>query len=91
MAPYLAWSASPSLERPSTPEAPALEHETYPIFHNPDILRVIENVVRWAAFVGSAEIDLAVANVPPARADHVERVTSETRHTVSLMLDFPCE
>jgi len=24
-------------------------HETYPIYHNPDVLRVIENAVRWAA------------------------------------------
>lgn len=29
-------------------------HETYPTYHHPDILRVIANGVRWAAFAGGA-------------------------------------
>ncbi len=40
-------------------------HETFPIFHNPEILKVIENAVRWAAFAGSTEVDMSVGNVPP--------------------------
>ena len=40
-------------------------HETYPIFHNPEVLKVIENAVRWAAFAGNTEVDLAAANVEP--------------------------
>ena len=40
-------------------------HETFPIFYNPEILKVIENAVRWAAFAGSTEVDMSVANVPP--------------------------
>ena len=31
-------------------------HETYPIFHNEDILKVIGNACRWAAFQGSEGI-----------------------------------
>lgn len=27
-------------------------HETYPIYHHPDVLKVIENAVRWAAPTG---------------------------------------
>ncbi len=27
-------------------------HETYPTYHDPNVLRVIENAVRWAAFAG---------------------------------------
>lgn len=38
-------------------------HETFPIYHNPEILKVIENGVRWANFAGNAEVDLQVANV----------------------------
>jgi trehalose utilization protein len=30
-------------------------HETYPIFHRPDIQRVLINAVRWAIFRGNAE------------------------------------
>ncbi len=40
-------------------------HETFPIFHNPEILKVIENAVRWAAFAGSAAIDMSAAKVEP--------------------------
>ncbi len=40
-------------------------HETFPIFHNPEILKVIENAVRWAAFAGSAAVDMSVAKVEP--------------------------
>ena len=40
-------------------------HETYPTYHNPQILKVIENGVRWAAFAGNAEIPNACANVKP--------------------------
>ncbi len=28
-------------------------HETYPIYHNPQILRVITNAVKWASFAGT--------------------------------------
>ena len=30
-------------------------HETYPIYHNPEVLKVIDNAVRWAAFAGNTE------------------------------------
>jgi trehalose utilization protein len=32
-------------------------HETYPIYHNPQILRVLTNAVRWAAPAGSWKIE----------------------------------
>jgi trehalose utilization protein len=32
-------------------------HETYPSYHNPKVLRVIENAVRWAAFAGNDELN----------------------------------
>ncbi len=38
-------------------------HETFPMYHNPEILKVIENAVRWANFAGNVEVDLQVANV----------------------------
>jgi trehalose utilization protein len=38
-------------------------HETYPIYHNPDVLRVIANAVRWAAPRGGSEITFG--NVKP--------------------------
>ncbi len=40
-------------------------HETFPIYYNPEILQVIGNAVRWAAFVGNSEVDLQVVNVEP--------------------------
>jgi len=43
-------------------------HETFPIYHNPEILQVIENAVRWANFTGNAEVDLAAANVEALEA-----------------------
>jgi len=43
-------------------------HETFPIYHNPEVLKVIENAVRWANFGGNAEIDLAAANVEALEA-----------------------
>ncbi len=43
-------------------------HETYPIYHNPEVLKVIENAVRWASFTGNAEVDLQAANVEPLEA-----------------------
>jgi trehalose utilization protein len=44
-------------------------HETYPIYHHPEVLKVLENGVRWAAFRGSEAIqnccvDSAVAENP---------------------------
>jgi len=30
-------------------------HETYPIFHNPEVLKVLANGVRWAQFSGNSE------------------------------------
>lgn len=38
-------------------------HETYPIFHNAEIMKVIENAVRWANFAGSAQLENKVFNV----------------------------
>ena len=35
-------------------------HETYPIFHNEQILRVITNAVRWAAPTGAMPIDCSM-------------------------------
>ncbi len=31
-------------------------HETYPIFHNKEVLQVISNAVRWIAFDGNATV-----------------------------------
>jgi trehalose utilization protein len=30
-------------------------HETYPVFHNPDVLQVLTNGVRWTRFRGNTE------------------------------------
>lgn len=38
-------------------------HETYPTYHDPLVLRVIENAVRWAAFNGSEAVVPQVVNV----------------------------
>ena len=44
-------------------------HETYPTYHNPEVLKVIENGVRWAAFAGNAlENKVWNAKVPPEGA-----------------------
>jgi trehalose utilization protein len=40
-------------------------HETYPIYHNPVIIRVLENAVRWAAFRGNEAVENRVFNPPP--------------------------
>jgi trehalose utilization protein len=40
-------------------------HETHPTYHNPDILRVIANAVRWAAFAGNTQIENSCRNVEP--------------------------
>ena len=39
-------------------------HETYPLFYNPDVLKVIDNGVRWANFAGNTEIDNRCFNSP---------------------------
>ncbi|MBM4437927.1 MAG: ThuA domain-containing protein [Actinobacteria bacterium] len=39
-------------------------HETYPIYHHPDVLRVIGNAVRWAAPSGLAQA-LTTGNTSP--------------------------
>jgi trehalose utilization protein len=31
-------------------------HEVYPIYHNPEVLKVITNAVRWAAFCGNETV-----------------------------------
>jgi trehalose utilization protein len=41
-------------------------HETYPIYHNPEILKVIENAVRWACFAGNAEVQNTCLNPDPS-------------------------
>ncbi len=38
-------------------------HETYPTFFDPNILRIIENSVRWAAFNGNDSVVPQVANI----------------------------
>jgi trehalose utilization protein len=38
-------------------------HETYPIYHHPGVLKVIENAVRWAAPTGGPEV--VTGNVAP--------------------------
>jgi trehalose utilization protein len=44
-------------------------HETYPTYHNPEVLKVIENGVRWAAFAGNdLENKVWNAKVPPEGA-----------------------
>lgn len=44
-------------------------HETYPTYHHPEVLKVIENGVRWAAFQGNdLENKVWNAKVPPERA-----------------------
>ncbi|MEX6508075.1 ThuA domain-containing protein [Jiella sp. M17.18] len=44
-------------------------HETYPIYHNPDIRRVLNNAVRWAYNPAPAWEDVAAApNVPVDKA-----------------------
>jgi len=43
-------------------------HETFPMYHNPEILKVIENGVRWAAFAGNAGMGLQTANVEALEA-----------------------
>ena len=48
-------------------------HETFPVYHNPEILKVIENAVRWAAFAGNVEVDLGVANVEALEDLHTGR------------------
>jgi predicted dehydrogenase len=37
-------------------------HETYPIFYQPEVLRVVSNAVRWAAPVGGPQVRFG--NVP---------------------------
>ena len=44
-------------------------HETYPIYHNPQIQRVIVNAVRWAHNPAAAWTDVSAApNVPVDKA-----------------------
>jgi len=43
-------------------------HETYPLFYNPDVLKVIDNGVRWANFAGNTEIDNRCFNSPALEA-----------------------
>jgi trehalose utilization protein len=38
-------------------------HETYPTFRDSNVLRVIENGIRWAAFAGSEQVPMDVINV----------------------------
>ena len=40
-------------------------HETYPIYHHPEILRVIENACRWAKFEGNTRVENKCFNSPP--------------------------
>ena len=39
-------------------------HETFPTYHNPQIQKVIENAVRWAAFSGSIQVPNVVQHFP---------------------------
>ena len=40
-------------------------HETFPQFHNPQVLRVIRNAVFWARFRGNPEVFASGDEVPP--------------------------
>lgn len=41
-------------------------HEVYPIYHNPDVLKVIGNAVHWTAFDGNVTVaQYHAANTPP--------------------------
>ncbi len=41
-------------------------HESYPLFHNAQVLGVITNAVRWARFDGNTEVD------GPGRCEHIK-------------------
>lgn len=45
-------------------------HETYPTYHNANVLRVIENAVRWAKFAGSSTANVVVNNSKPLSPIH---------------------
>lgn len=42
-------------------------HETYPTYHNPQVLKIIENGVRWAVFAGNTEVPVDVLNPAPVQ------------------------
>lgn len=43
-------------------------HETFPVYHHPDVLKVISNAVKWAAPTQGAQI--AYGRVPPLEPIH---------------------
>ena len=45
-------------------------HETYPIFYHQDILKVLENAVRWAKFSGNTQIVNQCTNSKPLEKLH---------------------
>lgn len=46
-------------------------HETYPLFHNEQVLHVIENAVRWAKFAGNESVVMECRNPEPANDANV--------------------
>jgi trehalose utilization protein len=52
-------------------------HETYPIFHNPEVLKIIENGVRYVSFAGNAEVAAFYGKkcVPP-----IEKLSEKNYH-----------
>jgi trehalose utilization protein len=40
-------------------------HETHPTYKDANVLRVIENAVRWLAFAGNAQVRVEASNPPP--------------------------
>ena len=57
-------------------------HETYPIYHNPEIQTVLRNAVRWANHPGPAWRDVSAApNVPVERAPEAIETRGPTLHS----------
>jgi len=40
-------------------------HETYPTYHHPQIVKVLENAVRWARYAGNEQVENACTNPKP--------------------------
>lgn len=51
-------------------------HETYPIFYNQDVLRVIENGVRWATFAGNTAA-LGIGSAPNIK-ESIETISKKS-------------
>ena len=40
-------------------------HESYPVYHNPEIMKVIENAVYWSRFAGNSQVQNTCLNPEP--------------------------